>query len=351
MDEMPAQLPVPARRLLPAAPSSFFLFDRFPVVVDTNVLLADCAHVIRSGKTSFLLASGELPIAHLFATERVREEVEKYLSGHAERQGLDPQEAMEVWRERYLAVIRFVGVEGEARDARVAALVDRDVTDKPTGLLAELLAPCLTFSRDKDLLDTGIAQREWVGLSSAGHDVAQLQAIYTGGAFGTLLVGVTGWEAGSAVAAAAKAAPLPTLVVGGAAAWLLWRLWWNTERGVRQRAEARSLIGHAARGIGAAWERADEAERLLEAAAFVPDGEPTLLARVARTVAVAPMPLRAAEVGQRLGLSTQKAAALLRAAIFVRTEESSYLLGRSYAPPTSRPALPAPPPTPLGEAL
>lgn len=312
------------------------------MVVDTNVLLADCAHVVRSGKRSFLLASGELPIAHLFASERVREEVEKHLPAHAERAGLDREEVIEVWRERYLPAIRFVDLDGDAKDDRVAKLVARHVNDKPTGLLAELLAPCLVFSRDRDLLDTGIARREWVTLSSAGQDVAQLQAIYTGGMFGTLLVGVTGWEVGSAVVAAAKAFPLPTLLVGGAAAWFLWRFWWNTERGAHQRTEARSLIEDASRGIRAAWERADEAERLLEAAAFVPVREPTPLARVARIVAVAPMPPRAAELAQQLNVATQKAAALLRAPIFVRTDEASYLLGRSYAPITRAALMSAP---------
>lgn len=348
MAEIPAQPPVLAPRLLPAAPSSFFLWDRFPVVLDTNVLLADCAHVVRSGKTSFLLASGELPIARLFATEHVRREVEKYLPGHAEEAGIDAVEAMRVWRESYQRVIRFVDLDGEARDERVKTLAARDIDDRPTGLLAELLAPCLVFSRDRDLLDTGIAQREWVTLSSAGHDVAQLQAIYSGGMFGTLLIGVTGWEVGSAVVAAAKSFPLPTLLIGGLAGWCLWRFWWDTERGAQHRAEARSLVKDAALGIGAAWDRADEAERLLEAAAFVPDDESMPLARVARIVAVAPIPPRAAEVGQRLGFSTQKAAALLRAPIFVRTEEASYLLGRSHEPITSGRALPPAPPIPLG---
>jgi hypothetical protein len=311
-------------------PSTFFLWERYPVVLDTNVLLSDCAHVVRSGKISFLLASAQLPIAHLFATERVRAEVERYLPSHAERSGLDSDEVIRVWRERYVPVIRFVDVEGEARDPRVAALAARDVTDKPTGLLAELLAPCLVFSRDKDLLDPGIARREWVTLSSAGQDVAQLQAIYTGGAFGTMLLGVTGWELGRGVTAAAKAAPLTTLLVGGVAGFLLWRHW-NSERGSRQRVEARSLLGDAARGIGAVWSRAAEAEQLLEAAAFVPDSEPTLGTCVARLVAGAPIPLRAAEVGERLGISTQKAASVLRAPIFVRSADARYLLGRSYA--------------------
>jgi len=350
MAEPPAQLPVLAPRLLPAAPSSFFLWDRFPVVVDTNVVLADCAHVVRSGKTSFLLASGELPIARIFATERVRAEVEKYLPGHIEKAGLDPDEAMHVWRERYQQVIRFVDLAGEARDDRVVALGARDADDQPTGLLAELLAPCLVFSRDKDLLDTGIAQREWVTLSSAGQDVAELQAIYTGGMFGTMVVGVTGWEVGSAVVAAAKAAPLPTLLVGGAAAWFFWRFWWNTDRGARQRVSARSLIGEAVTGIGAVWARASGAEQLLEAAAFVPDADPTLNARIARQVAIAPTPLKASEVGQRLQVSTQQAAARLRAPIFVRTEDSTYLLGQGYGPVTTRPALPTPQLTPGGSA-
>lgn len=330
---MPAQLPVFAPKLVPAAPTSYFLWDRYPVVVDTNVLLADVAHVVRTGKTSFLLGSGEWPIAHLFATERVRGEVEEHLPEHAEQVGLDAGEVKGVWRERYLPVIRFVHLDGDTRDERVAALVARHERDKPTGLLAELLAPCLVFSRDKDLLDTGIARRDWVTLSSAGHDVAQLQAIYTGGAFGTLIVGAMGWEVGSGVVAAAKAAPLPTLLVSGAAVWLLWRFWWNTERGAQHRADARILASDAARGLGAAWERADEAERLLEAAAFVPSVEPIALAKVARVVAVAPTPPRAAEVGKRLGVSTQRAASILRSPIFGRSDDGEYVLGRSYSPP------------------
>jgi len=331
---VPDQLPVLAPKLLPAAPTSYFLWDRSPVVLDTNVLLADCAHIVRSGKTSFLLRSGQWPVAHLFATDRVRAEVEEHLPGHAVHVGLDPDELMAVWRERYLPVIRFVNLDGDARDERVAALVARHPNDKPTGLLA----PCLVFSRDRDLLDTGIAQREWVTLSSAGHDVAQLQAIYSGGAFGTLLVGATGWGAGSGVVRAAKVAPLPTLIVGTTAVWLVWRFWWNTDRGRQHRAGARNLVNDAAEGLGAAWVRADEAERLLEAAAFVPNGEPLALAKVARVVAIAPTPPRASEVGERLGFSTQKAAGLLRAPIFTRTAEATYLLGQSFAPISAAPA-------------
>lgn len=137
---------------------------------------------------------------------------------------------------------------------------------------------------------------------------------------------------------AAKVAPLPTLIVGAAAVWLVWRFWWNTDRGRQQRADARSLMSDAAEGLSAAWVRADEAERLLEAAAFVPDGEPLALAKVARIVAIAPTPPRASEVGERLGFSTQKAAALLRAPIFTRTAEATYLLGQSFAPISAAPA-------------
>lgn len=322
--------PVVAPRLLPDAPSAFLLWERLPVVLDTNVLLSDCQHVVESGKTSFLLASTRLPVAHLFATERVRSEVERHLPDHARRCGLDPEKAMQVWHDKYLAAIRFVDIDGDARDHRVVGLLARDPTDKPTGLLAELLAPCLVFSRDKDLLDTGIARREWVTLSSAAQDVAKLQAVYSGGALGTLLVGIVAWEAGSSVVAAAKAAPLPALVVGGVAIYLL-RQYWTSDRGGRHRTEARELVGDAGRGLNSVWTRAEEAERLLEAAAFVPDGEPNVGAQLARVVAVAPMSLRAADVAERLDISTQKATAALRAPLFLRSLDGRYALGRNFA--------------------
>jgi len=65
----------------------------------------------------------------------------------------------------------------------------------------------------------------------------------------------------------------------------------------------------------------------LERAAFVPEGEPTQLARVARVVATAPHPVRASAVAQRLGLSTQNAAAVLRHPIFIRTADAHYVVG------------------------
>jgi hypothetical protein len=291
-----------------------------------------------------------LPVARLFATERVRVEVERHLAAHADRAGIDPTDALRVWQHEYLRLIRFVDLDGEGSDPRVLELIARHGNDKATGLLAELLAPCLVFSRDRDLLDTGIAQREWVTLSSAGHDVAQLQAVLGAGMFGTMAVGVVGWELGKGLLGAAKAATLPTLLVGGLGGWLLWR-YWNSERGRGQRTEARSLMGDAAHAVGEIWERAEEAERLLEEAAFVPEAVGALGAQVARVVAIAPYPLKAAEVGARLDISTQQAAALLRAPIFLRSTDARYLLGRSYAAAvTTRPALPAQSPTSPGTA-
>lgn len=205
------------------------------------------------------------------------------------------------------------------------------MTDKPTGLLAELLAPCLVFSHDRDLLDTGIAQREWVTLSSAAHDVAQLRAVYTSGSLGVLAVGGVGWGVGSGVATAAKRWPLPTLLVGAALAYLA-RRYWGTDRAKEQRKGLRTLASDAGRHIVAISEKAESARPLLESAAFVPKTEPPLAAQVARVVAVASTPPTAQEVGDRLGISRQKAAAALRAPHFVRADDRTYLLGVSHAP-------------------
>lgn len=75
----------------------------------------------------------------------------------------------------------------------------------------------------------------------------------------------------------------------------------------------------------------EDATRLLEGAALIPNYEPPLGAQVARLVACAPFPPRAVEVGDRLGISTQKAASLLRPAIFTRLVDGRYLLGSGYA--------------------
>jgi hypothetical protein len=128
------------------------------------------------------------------------------------------------------------------------------------------------------------------------------------------------------------------LVIGGAAAYLLLQLW-QSERGGRHRTEAHELLRSAERGLNTVWARADEAERLLEAAAFVPDGERPPGARIARIVAAAPFPLRAAEIAGRLEISTQKAVALLRAPMFVRSEDGRYFLGREgRVKPAAEPA-------------
>jgi hypothetical protein len=322
--------PTSAPGLVPAAPTDLLLWDRLPVVLDTNVLLSDCEHVVaRKGRPSFLLQSARLPVARLFATERVKAEVERHLPAHATRSGLDPKQAMQTWHEQFVPLMRFVEIEGEPSDPRVAALALRHPNDGPTGLLAELLAPCLVFSRDKDLLNTGIAEREWVELTSKAQSVAELQAITSGGLLGAALTGALIWEGGRVIVAAARSAPTPTVLIGVVTLSLA-RSYWNSDRGVRRRSEARSLLGDAGRGVGSVWSRADEARRLLEAAAFVPQTDRTDMAQAARVVAVAPTPPRPSEVASRAGISTQKATALLRASAFLRTDEGTYMLGRGY---------------------
>lgn len=308
-------------------------FSRYPVALDTKVLVFDCLHVVRNSR-SLLLSSATLPIARLYAAEHVREEVERHLPVLAQRRGLDPARAVAVWRERYLPVINFVSLEGETRDPRVAELVRRDISDKPTGLLAELLAPCLVFSHDGDLVDTGIAEREWVTLSSAGHDVAEMRAVYSGGGLSVAVVGTIGIELGNGAAAACRRWPLPTLLVGAALIYLANR-YARSDRARGTWSEFRALASEVGRHVVEISDRSANAQPLLESAAFVPRGVQPLDAKIARIVAIASVPPTAAEVGARVGISRQRAAALLRAPHFVRTDERTYLLGTPGAPPRS----------------
>jgi hypothetical protein len=299
-------------------------------VLDTNVLLNDCVRVARTQAPSILLRAADAPIVHLYAAEHVRGEVERLLPTYSKSRGVRPEDAIAAWNERHLRALRFVDVGVHGCDQRVVDVAERDPSDFQTAALAQLLAPCLVFSRDKDLIDAGIAQGDWVRLTSSAGDVAQLQAVWSGGTFALLLAGVFAYESGRAILGVARHAPVLIGAGLGAAAYLLGSHW-RSELGSDRRAEARRLFGEAMHGLTTIAMRAAEAETLLESAAFVAEREQDGRARIARAVGVAAVPPSVAEVAAQLGLSTQRTAAYMRSPVFMSTGEGRYLLGRSYA--------------------
>jgi hypothetical protein len=311
-------------------------WDRLPVVLDTSMLINDIVDAARGQGGSLLLLTVRKDVAHLYATERVREEVERNLERRAIQGRVSPERAFAVWRERYLPAIRFVSVEDVPRGRAVAELAARHPNDLPTGVLAELLAPCLVFARDNDLVDTGIARRDWTTIVHNAEEAKQLELLFSGGGVLVFLVGALGVEGAKGLIRLARAAPIPTLV-GGAAATLLLHSHLASDRGRTQITEAKSLFKDVGSRLSGVIETADRAQSFVRSAAFVLEAEPTELAHAARAVAVAPEPPRAGEVAYELNATTQKAAYVLRHPLFTRTGDGRYLLGRSYAPIESQP--------------
>jgi hypothetical protein len=105
----------------------------------------------------------------------VRIEVERNLEVRAVKGLVPPARALEVWRERYLSTIRFVSIEGKPVGRAATLLADRHAPDLPTALLAaELLAPRIVAATDDDLVECGIARRDWSTAALNADDAAQL---------------------------------------------------------------------------------------------------------------------------------------------------------------------------------
>jgi hypothetical protein len=97
----------------------FMGWDRLPSVLDTSMLLNDILDAARGQGGSLLLTAVEKNVAHLYATEQVRAEVERRLEGRAIQGHVSPKRAFAVWRSRYLPAIRFVSVEVSRVGARL----------------------------------------------------------------------------------------------------------------------------------------------------------------------------------------------------------------------------------------
>lgn len=321
------------RDIYPTEPRrGLFEWDRLPIVLDTSILVNECVRAARGSGGSLLLGSRREGQTHLYATERVRREVERHLARRAMQARVDPSVAERVWITQFLPAIRFVDVEAARSPLGSAAktLAARHPSDLPTVILAELIAPCLIFARDKDLIEIGATRQGWETVVHNAAQAAELQYLLSGGTATVMLTGTLGFEAGATLWRLSKASPVLALLVGIAVGWV-GHSYLTSERGRQHLGEARKFAGEASSRLLEAARTAEEAKQLVQHASFIADRPSDEFARAARVVAVAARPPSAAEVGLDIGVSVQKAASLLRSPIFQRIE-SRYSLGVSYAP-------------------
>lgn len=132
------------------------------VVVDANALLRSIRYRASTGITPNIIGVSAGAPWRIFATTAVLGEVvdkmPRLAGGNEELLG-----AMRaVFESEFRSVITWVEVDhSEHTDRRVTEVRERDPDDAATAVLAELLAPCLVWSDDGDLIEPGIADGEW----------------------------------------------------------------------------------------------------------------------------------------------------------------------------------------------
>ena len=125
----------------------------FPVVADADELLREVTYRGRSFKEPLMLGLARHRLARLFASDQVREEVERDLPLYA---GQYTQGALRAWREEYLPLIRWVSIPDRLEtgfrldqhdlSTRMELVMERHSADAPTAELALLCAPCFVIT-------------------------------------------------------------------------------------------------------------------------------------------------------------------------------------------------------------
>jgi hypothetical protein len=280
-----------------------------PVVMDANALLAELAWrsrrlvlTVRAGQAkpilwpcqSCLSRSVAKGAVRLYAKADLIEEVRRHLPAFARDQGLDPVALNTLLEADYLPELRLVDLDGiDVDDANLALVVRDDPDDEPSARLSRLLDPSFLCTRDRDLIDHGFGEwtvdgwDDWTRVTRS-IEVSAFYGEMLGGS--RLTFGLTGASV-EGVISAAQARPKVALIGFGLAllGFLALR---RSERWPGISADVRQLAADAgqalAAGMNQRWEPAvREGARLREHRAVRP-GPGTPVARVARTLALAP---------------------------------------------------------------
>ncbi len=165
---------------------------RLVAVVDTDVILANLIHQARAGVTPRLQRAAGDGTVRLFAANHVYFETYEKLPKIAADTGLDVAALRDLFEQQHLPVTRFVDMSGDF-SGRVPVT---DAKDVPTALLADLISPCVLFSRDRHLKNPGLAPANWLEVAAAAVHAGELDrrerglgiAIYAPGAGVTFLI-------------------------------------------------------------------------------------------------------------------------------------------------------------------
>lgn len=140
-------------------------------VVDTQVILRDLSHAVRTGRLTALRLSAQL--GWIVAPPHVPAEVDEHLESFALQCKLDSSAIRAAWAQLEGHIKVQPTPETFLHDPRVRALAALDPDDAPTGALALALAPAVILSADKDFVRAGLVLTDdWLPLAHALADVA-----------------------------------------------------------------------------------------------------------------------------------------------------------------------------------
>jgi hypothetical protein len=274
------------------------------LVGDTGVLMNEVVQGARRGELTSLLAALHHDAARLYIAEHVLGEMERDLPGFAQGRGVDPTLAVTRWHTLYLPDIVVVAVPetwGDGDD-RVDRVANRHPVDLPTARLAVGLAPCHGLIQDPDLTDNGFGDPNWLPLTLASANQAEMELVGTVTRVPTVLTIELAKAAGRTFAKLPQWAQAVLLLAG--LAGLYW--WENSGKASKHVSRARELTGKAIEVIAplaaTVLERHTEAQVTWETNVIQPSVHRTLGGQIARFLAKADQPMTVTEMAKRVNL-------------------------------------------------
>lgn len=157
-----------------------------PIIADTSALLADLIGNVRYAVPTPLTVAMGIGLLRIYCPQHVWAEMPRKIDEKAEDEHLDRALMERLWWTEYVPFIRFVDT-GDLPASQHRFLVERDDrSDKPTFILADLLAPVPVLAMDKDLRRYGLACDDWKSVAKASRTLA----VVGGGVYGGVAITV-----------------------------------------------------------------------------------------------------------------------------------------------------------------
>lgn len=142
-----------------------FPYSTTTLVIDTNVIFSELYFMIRKGvrETTLLTLARSKRVVLFFPEEKLYEIEEKFHKIAVNTSASD-EAVRKLWENSYAPLLRFVP-DLNPKETVVLETQLRDPDDKPFLRLASLLNPEWFLSQDKDLVDLGVAESNYVKVS------------------------------------------------------------------------------------------------------------------------------------------------------------------------------------------